>query len=165
MDKCNGWGKDKYGTGDFNELPGKVRMANPRFPLLEVAYENDHRAPAIESGQVMLVLRMRTHSHVLLWDERYAPYLRQAGFLDLARVVNAGLPPLDPPLLTSLIDRWRPETHNFHLSCGEMTLTLQDAAMILGLPIDEDWLLQCRGYPTSHGAGWQFDCSADLSEE
>ncbi|WVZ51010.1 hypothetical protein U9M48_002202 [Paspalum notatum var. saurae] len=136
MDKCNGWGKDKYGTGDFNELPGKVRMADPRFPLLEVAYEKDHRAPAIESGQVMPVLRMRTHTHVLLWDERYAPYLRQAGFLDLARVVNAGLPPLDPPLLTSLIDRWRPETHTFHLSCGEMTLTLQDAAMILGLPIE-----------------------------
>ena len=27
-------------------------MADPRFPLLEVAYEKDHRAPAIESGQV-----------------------------------------------------------------------------------------------------------------
>lgn len=27
MDKCNGWGKDKYGTGDFNELPGKVRCS------------------------------------------------------------------------------------------------------------------------------------------
>ncbi|WVZ69659.1 hypothetical protein U9M48_018414 [Paspalum notatum var. saurae] len=102
MDKCNGWGKDKYGTGDFNELPGKVRMADPRFPLLEVAYEKDHRAPAIESGQVMPVLRMRTHTHVLLWDERYAPYLRQAGFLDLARVVNAGLPPLDPPTVDVL---------------------------------------------------------------
>ena len=33
------------------------------------------------------------------------------------------------------------------------------------MSFDEDWLLQRRGYPTSHGAGWQFDCSADLSEE
>jgi hypothetical protein len=79
---------------------------------------------------------MRTHTHVLQWDERYAPYLRRAGLLDIARVVNAGLPPLDPPLLTALIDRWRPETHSFHLPCGEMTVTLQDTAMILGLPIE-----------------------------
>ncbi|XP_066392632.1 serine/threonine-protein phosphatase 7 long form homolog [Miscanthus floridulus] len=28
---------------------------------------------------------------------------------------------------------WKPETHTFHLSCGEMTLTLQDVKAILGL--------------------------------
>ncbi|WVZ88641.1 hypothetical protein U9M48_035138 [Paspalum notatum var. saurae] len=35
----------------------------------------------------------------------------------------------------SLVDRWRPETHTFHFPCGEMTITLQDMAMILGLPV------------------------------
>jgi hypothetical protein len=34
-----------------------------------------------------------------------------------------------------MVDRWRPETHSFHLLCGEMTVTLEDVAMILGLPI------------------------------
>ena len=29
--------------------------------------------------------------------------------------------------------RWRPETHTFHLPCGEMTLTMQDVKAILGL--------------------------------
>ncbi|XP_015634768.2 serine/threonine-protein phosphatase 7 long form homolog [Oryza sativa Japonica Group] len=37
--------------------------------------------------------------------------------------------------LTALVDRWRPETHTFHLPCGELTVTLEDVAMILGLPI------------------------------
>ena len=34
------------------------------------------------------------------------------------------------------VDRWHPETHTFHLPCGEMSVTLQDTAMILGLPIN-----------------------------
>jgi len=42
--------------------------------------------------------------------------------------------------------RWRPETHSFHLPCGEMIVTLQDAQKFLGLSI--------RGRPvTSHRAG------------
>jgi hypothetical protein len=37
--------------------------------------------------------------------------------------------------ITTMVDRWRPETHSFHLPCGEMTMTLEDVAMILELPI------------------------------
>jgi hypothetical protein len=33
------------------------------------------------------------------------------------------------------VDRWRLETHSFHLLCGEMMVTLVDVAIILGLPI------------------------------
>ena len=65
-----------------------------------------------------------------------SPYIRRAGLLPLAWVVNEGLPPMDGALLTAFVDRWRPETHTFHLPCGEMTVTLQDVAMILGLPLD-----------------------------
>ncbi|WVZ57508.1 hypothetical protein U9M48_007886 [Paspalum notatum var. saurae] len=45
---------------------------------------------------------------------------------------------IDNSLITVLVDRWRPETHTFHLSCGEMAPTLQDAAYLLGLPIAGD---------------------------
>ena len=38
--------------------------------------------------------------------------------------------------LTALVGHWRPETHNFHLPYGELTVTLEDFAMITGLPID-----------------------------
>jgi hypothetical protein len=38
--------------------------------------------------------------------------------------------------ITTMVDRWRPEIHSFlHLSCGKMTMTLEDVAMILGLLI------------------------------
>ncbi|KAF1897258.1 hypothetical protein Lal_00034961 [Lupinus albus] len=32
--------------------------------------------------------------------------------------------------------RWRSETHTFHLPIGECTITLEDVAYQLGLPID-----------------------------
>lgn len=37
-------------------------------------------------------------------------------------------------LLTALVDRWRPETHTFHLPCGEMMPTLQNVGYLTGLP-------------------------------
>jgi hypothetical protein len=43
---------------------------------------------------------------------------------------------IDSAALMTLVDRWHPETHMFHLLCGETTVTLQDVAMILGLSID-----------------------------
>jgi hypothetical protein len=64
---------------------------------------------------------------------------------------------MDSATLTSLVDRWRPETDTFHLPCGEITVTLQDIAMILGLPID--------GAPVSRmvsPAGWRDSIAAAI---
>jgi hypothetical protein len=64
--------------------------------------------------------------------------------LPLARMLQAGdgqaggakkRMQLDRSLLAALADRWHPETHTFHLPCGEMTPTLQDVSYLLGLPI------------------------------
>jgi hypothetical protein len=40
----------------------------------------------------------------------------------------------DTPLFAAFMDRWRPETHMFHFPVGGMTLSLEDAAMLGGLP-------------------------------
>ena len=39
-------------------------------------------------------------------------------------------------LITCLVERWWPETHTFHVLVEEMTITLQDVAITLGLRID-----------------------------
>ncbi|CAN1282150.1 Serine/threonine-protein phosphatase 7 long form homolog [Linum perenne] len=42
----------------------------------------------------------------------------------------------DHDLITALVERWRPETHTFHMPEGECTLSLQDVNIISGLRID-----------------------------
>ncbi|KAK9983764.1 hypothetical protein SO802_033289 [Lithocarpus litseifolius] len=56
-------------------------------------------------------------------DPRIAAYIKDAGLDGLLRVPNIDV---DHALITALVERWRPETHSFHLPHGEMTITLQD---------------------------------------
>ena len=41
----------------------------------------------------------------------------------------------------ALIDRWRPETSMFHLRQGEMTITLEDVAVLIGVMIDSQLVI------------------------
>lgn len=56
--------------------------------------------------------------------------------------------------------RWRPETHTFHLPCGEMTVTLEDVQKLLGLSV--------RGRPVTGQCspeGWRDRVHAFLGRE
>ena len=66
-------------------------------------------------------------------DIRIRPYVVRTGFYGVYRLCHIMI---DWPLITCLVERWRPETHTFHVPVGEMTITLQDVAIILGLRID-----------------------------
>ncbi|XP_058185635.1 serine/threonine-protein phosphatase 7 long form homolog [Rhododendron vialii] len=66
-------------------------------------------------------------------DDRIIPLVQAAGFGGLFRVPFIQL---DWHLITALVERWRPETHTFHMRPGEMTITLQDVSIQLGLPVD-----------------------------
>jgi hypothetical protein len=77
-------------------------------------------------------------------DARFYEPLARAGLLPFALMMKGAnqedgsttlMPRIDEALLTGLVDRWRPETHTFHLPFGEMTVTLKDVAMLTGLPI------------------------------
>jgi hypothetical protein len=78
---------------------------------------------------------------VMLFDKRYVPLLWQANILAVANIVHRGMPVFNTMTITMMVDRWRPKTHSLHLPCSEMTVTLEDLAMILGLPI--------RGHPVT----------------
>jgi hypothetical protein len=80
---------------------------------------------------------MRGHSaDDMPYDVRYEPYFESAGLLPFVLQFKRTPPKINHTALTALVDRWRPETHSFHLPCGEMTITLQDIGMITALPID-----------------------------
>ena len=55
----------------------------------------------------------------------------------MARAINVGLPDMDGPLLIAFVDRWRLETHSFHLPYGEMFVLMQDVGYILCLRLED----------------------------
>ena len=61
-------------------------------------------------------------------DERLLPLLQQAGFIGAA---YWPFMQLDWHLITALVERWRSETYTFHFHTGEMTITLQDMAILM----------------------------------
>ncbi|KAH1202767.1 Serine/threonine-protein phosphatase 7 long form [Glycine max] len=65
--------------------------------------------------------------------EEIVPLLRKSGFY---WIMKMGYLKINAALISAFIERWRPETHTFHLRCGEATITLQDVSVLLGLRTD-----------------------------
>ncbi|QHN97709.1 Serine/threonine-protein phosphatase 7 long form like [Arachis hypogaea] len=66
-----------------------------------------------------------------LYNQIVESQLRETGFY---YVFQIGVIKGQSAMINALIERWRPETHTFHFSVGECAVTLEDVALILGLP-------------------------------
>ncbi|RYR29360.1 hypothetical protein Ahy_B01g053759 [Arachis hypogaea] len=80
--------------------------------------------------------------HGMMLDDRIVPYLQMASPYHLARL-NESWFRLDESLVSAFVERWRPETHTFHMPFGECTIILQDVAYHLGLPINGQYVSGC----------------------
>ncbi|KAM6549833.1 hypothetical protein CsatB_021509 [Cannabis sativa] len=115
---------DPYGTN-----PGPIDCS--------VLYDQEkHVSSAVWDGQERGALRCHEHTSKL---DQWALTRKQLEFVEKAGFGYLKLIPaisLDNPLISALVERWRRETNTFHLNVGEMTVTLKDVALLLGLAID-----------------------------
>ncbi|XP_057760822.1 protein MAIN-LIKE 1-like [Arachis stenosperma] len=67
------------------------------------------------------------------YNDRVEEHLRVTGFYHASQI---GVVQNQKALVNALIERWHPDTHTFHLPIGECAVSLEDVALILGLPTD-----------------------------
>ncbi|QHO21489.1 uncharacterized protein DS421_11g347160 [Arachis hypogaea] len=97
-----------------------------------------HVAGYIDQEPTRVISGVRRQLNMPLHD-RIIPYLQTAGLYHLARL-NSQWFWVDEPLISVFVERWRPEMHTFHMPFGECTITLQEVAYQLGLPINGEAL-------------------------
>ena len=72
-------------------------------------------------------------------DERVIAIVRLLGLERLHMVPSIKL---DHALITTFVEQWHPETYSFHLPHGEITITLQDVEVIMGMPIEGEAMVR-----------------------
>ena len=82
---------------------------------------------------------------LIVVDDRVVDIVNRVGLEGLYRTPCREI---DHNLITAFVERWRPETHTFHLPHGETMITLQDVEVILGIPINGEAIV---GTLTKHG--------------
>jgi len=83
----------------------------------------------------MLTVRHRRSEIPYVPHKEMQRYILNLGLYQLATMPQSRI---DVSLMQGLAERWRPETHTFHLPVGEMTVTLGDVSALWGLRIDGD---------------------------
>uniref|UniRef100_A0A3Q7ICZ0 Aminotransferase-like plant mobile domain-containing protein n=1 Tax=Solanum lycopersicum TaxID=4081 RepID=A0A3Q7ICZ0_SOLLC len=119
-----------------------------------------HRSRDIWNGSVNMILNTR-RCDGKFWDlvKKYPIHPRVLEMIELSRlygVYRSNRPSIDRSLITSLVERCRPETHTFHFRTGEATITLQDVEVLYGLPVNGDPVLGDESIRTI--GDWQNIC-------
>ncbi|XP_050281394.1 serine/threonine-protein phosphatase 7 long form homolog [Quercus robur] len=120
---------------------GEINHAQPGpIDTSVLTLQPNHRSEAIWNGQDPGSLKCRARSEEFsnrepMVDDRVIDIIKALGLEGLLRTLGREI---DHGLITALVERWRPETHTFHMPHGEVTITLQDVEVLLGLPVDGD---------------------------
>ncbi|QHO38128.1 uncharacterized protein DS421_4g117690 [Arachis hypogaea] len=85
------------------------------------------------SDYALRILTCDHHVPPNRYNKRVEEHLRSTGFYHVAQI---GVVQCQKALVNALVERWHPDTHTFHLLVGECAVTLEDVAMIFGLPTD-----------------------------
>ncbi|KAH0776769.1 hypothetical protein KY290_008180 [Solanum tuberosum] len=105
--------------------------------------QHEHKSELLWKGEISFSSLMRTVCMNDAWNlfrlhrphGRVEEILRRSGMYD---VVCVGRMQYDRALVTTMVERWRPQTHCLHLPFGEVTITLQDVQVLFGLRSDGD---------------------------
>nr|POE68789.1 serine/threonine-protein phosphatase 7 long form like [Quercus suber] len=130
---------------------GQINHAEPSpIDTSVLTQQDNHRYEAIWNRQLLYINPLFCSMHdpgTLTCRSRSLEFSNREAMVD-DRVVNIikalGLEGLlwllgkeiDHGLITALVERWWPETHTFHMPHGEVSITLQDVEVLIGLPVD-----------------------------
>ncbi|KAL5128578.1 Protein MAIN-LIKE 1 [Glycine soja] len=111
----------------------------PSDPSVLTAYA-DHVACGVWTGEERPELKLSSHGRKVHSLGRLVPAIE-------GLIAGTGLSPLitcsvdigDRGLLFAFVERWHRETSSFHLSVGELTITLDDVSSLLHLPVVGDF--------------------------
>ncbi|XP_021761433.1 serine/threonine-protein phosphatase 7 long form homolog [Chenopodium quinoa] len=109
------------------------RTPGPVDPSV-LTLQDTHRSVDVWNltGDVAKPLQCRHYRTPWVVHDRCLEYVTYAGFGGVHRL---GFREIDRHLVTALVERWRQETHSFHLPVGEATVTLRDVAILTRLPV------------------------------
>ncbi|KAF1864625.1 hypothetical protein Lal_00039257 [Lupinus albus] len=118
----------------------------------------DHFDPG--SSNTSLLRLQQSHVSRYVWDDEEITFRARCNFWQslphervLQLICNTAFGPnleigsveINNHLLRVMVERWTSETHTFHFPKGECTITLEDVAYQLGLPIDGKAIISVLG--------------------
>ncbi|XP_028223888.1 protein MAIN-LIKE 1-like [Glycine soja] len=103
--------------------------SGPRDPSVLTGFA-EHVTHNIWSGQLV------SHGRKVDKIGRPAPEIEgMTAATGLSPLIRCSVITTDPGLISAFIERWHCETSTFHLPVGELTITLDDVASLLHVPI------------------------------
>ena len=102
------------------------------FFVFVFQFRKKHRVKGISHGKKLrlknLTIPQPGEQNDWFWDE-----VNMSG---LTPLLTSGYEKISHGFVCAMLERWHEETSSFHLPVGEMTITLDDVACLLGIPVN-----------------------------